>query len=155
LSAVDNCGVSSLARSGGVANNSFVIVGTNWTDYTATDAAGNDVTCTVSIVVRDDEGPTILCPAPFAVSSSSSSCGSNVTYSAPSAFDNCPGSLVSRVDGPSSGGLFGLGRTNVSFVVEDAVVDLHIHLIGLGIETGAIAIAFSLTRLQVCEKINL
>ena len=45
------------------------------------------------------------------------------------------------------------------FVVEDAVVDLHIHLIGIGIETEAIAIAiaiaFSLTRLQVCEKINL
>jgi len=41
------------------------------------------------------------------------------------------------------------------FVVEDAVVDLHIHLIGIGIETEAIAIAFSLTTLQVCEKINL
>ena len=47
------------------------------------------------------------------------------------------------------------------FVVEDAVVDLHIHLIGIGLETEAIAIAiaiaiaFSLTRLQDCEKINL
>lgn len=41
------------------------------------------------------------------------------------------------------------------FVVEAAVVDLHIHLIRIGIETVAIAIAFSLTGLQVCEKIKL
>ena len=41
------------------------------------------------------------------------------------------------------------------FVVEDAVVDLHKHLIRIGIETVAIAIAFSLTRLQVREKITL
>ena len=43
------------------------------------------------------------------------------------------------------------------FVVEDAVVDLHIHLIGIGIgaDTEPITIAFSLTRLQVCKKINL
>ena len=41
------------------------------------------------------------------------------------------------------------------FVVEDAVVDLHIHLIDIAIETEAIAIAFSLTRLQVREKITL
>jgi len=39
------------------------------------------------------------------------------------------------------------------FVVEDAVVDLHIHLIDIGIETEAIA--FNLTNLQVCEKIKL
>ena len=48
-----------------------------------------------------------------------------------------------------------LCRAGNCFVVEDAVVDLHKHLIRIGIETVAIAIAFSLTRLQVREKITL
>ena len=46
-----------------------------------------------------------------------------------------------------------LCRAGNCFVVEDAVGDLLIHLIGRGIETEAIA--FSLTRLQVCERIEL
>ena len=46
-----------------------------------------------------------------------------------------------------------LCRAGNCFVVEDAVGDLLIHLIGIGIETEAIA--FSLTNLQVCEKIEI
>ena len=46
-----------------------------------------------------------------------------------------------------------LCRAGNYFVVEDAVGDLLIHLIGIGIETEAIA--FNLTSLQVCEKIEL
>jgi len=38
-----------------------------------------------------------------------------------------------------------------SFVVEDAVTDLHIH----PIEIGIVAVAFNLTRLQVRGRINL
>jgi len=119
LSAVDNCGVSSLARSGGVANNSFVIVGTNWTDYTATDAAGNDVTCTVSIVVRDDEGPTISCPSTTTANAEINYCGANVTYSLPVSSDNCPGHMLSSTNGAYPGSFFSVGRTNVTYVAED------------------------------------
>ena len=45
-----------------------------------------------------------------------------------------------------------LCRAGNCFVVEDAVGDLLIHLIGIGIETEAIA--FNLTNLQVCERIQ-
>lgn len=40
-----------------------------------------------------------------------------------------------------------------SFVVEDAVTDLHIHPIEIQIEI--VAVAFNLTRLQVRGRINL
>lgn len=111
----DNCPgvlVGSVPASG-----SFFPVGVTTVTATATDAAGNQQTCTFSVTVNDTEKPTVSCPGPITVSVPSGQTSAVVTYGVTSG-DNCPG-LVNVLT-PPSGSTFPLGTTPVKCVTTDA-----------------------------------
>ncbi|GAA4352150.1 hypothetical protein GCM10023185_11540 [Hymenobacter saemangeumensis] len=48
-------------------------------------------TCTFTVTVNDTQAPVITCPAPITVAAAAGTCGAPVTYTAPTATDNCGG----------------------------------------------------------------
>jgi len=76
---------------------------------TARDPSGNTAACSFSIDVRDQEAPTITCPADMNMPTYPGACGAAVTYSA-TVRDNCPGATLSC--NPPSGSMLPVG-TNV------------------------------------------
>ncbi len=70
--ASDNCGVSTttyaitgatMATGSNDASGTTFNLGTSYVTYVATDAAGNNSSCTFAVLVTDDEAPSITCPA--------------------------------------------------------------------------------------------
>ena len=114
--ATDNCPGVIISYS--QASGTFFPVGVTTVDAIATDAAGNTATCSFTVTVNDTETPEISCPADISVCD-----GAIVTYSMPSASDNCPGVSVSQVDatGLSSGDVFPLGVTTLQYTATDAL----------------------------------
>jgi hypothetical protein len=69
--------------------------GTNLVVWTATDACGNSAACTQSVIVVDNQPPTISCPAPLMVSCASAVPSPNTA--SVTASDNCGSVTVSFV----------------------------------------------------------
>lgn len=113
-SASDNCGTPTVTFVGDVASGSCpkVIART----YRATDACGNQSTCTQFITVRDTIAPTITCPGNIAVQSRDFE--AVVSYELPTATDNCVTPLV--VCSPPSGSVLQIGVTTVNCTATDA-----------------------------------
>ena len=92
--------------------------------WTVTDDAGNYATCTQVVTVVDDQDP-ILANLPadqLNVAMDTGACGATITWSDPTATDNCDTSLsVKRTDstGLNSGDLFPEGTTTISYSVTD------------------------------------
>ena len=104
----DNCAGASLTstKNPGSAFN----LGTTLVTYTATDAAGNTSTCSFNVTVQDNTSPTITgCPSNITVSANAS-CQATVNWTAPTASDNCGGS-VTLTTTKSPGTIFSLGST--------------------------------------------
>lgn len=111
--AADNCGSPTVSND---APSSFPIGSTTVT-WTAIDAAGNTATCTQTVIVNDNENPTISCPSNVTVGADGGQCtASGVSLGTPSTSDNCPGETVSN-NAPS---VFPLGNTTVVWTVTDA-----------------------------------
>ncbi|GHC56745.1 HYR domain-containing protein [Ulvibacter litoralis] len=68
--------------------------GANTVTLTITDGAGNTDTCTATVTVVDTIDPIISCPAPISVSNDLGTCGAVVTYSQPTASDNCSSGVL-------------------------------------------------------------
>ncbi|HYE66279.1 MAG TPA: HYR domain-containing protein, partial [Pyrinomonadaceae bacterium] len=83
----------------------------------ATDTSGNTSACTFTVTVNDNEKPLISCPANLTAPATSAA-GVVVTYSSPSATDNCQG--VTVVSNPPSGSVFPVGTTTVTATATDA-----------------------------------
>ena len=91
----------------------FYPVGTTVVEWTVEDPSGNTASCSVTVVVTDDEFPVITCPSPIFADNDEGQCGAIVTFAAPTATDNCPipaiaqfsysGSTVSIPDATPSG----------------------------------------------------
>ncbi|MGB0509718.1 MAG: HYR domain-containing protein, partial [Flavobacteriales bacterium] len=113
----DNCAVQSLTSDHDPMDD--FPVGTTTVTYTATDIHGNSATSSFTITVTDDEAPTISdTPSNITVSNDAGLCSADVTWTAPTADDNCPGtSLTSTHD---SGDTFAVGTTTVTYTAEDA-----------------------------------
>ncbi|MBI5868658.1 MAG: HYR domain-containing protein, partial [candidate division Zixibacteria bacterium] len=114
--ATDNCPgvtVGSVPASG-----TYFPVGSTLVTSTATDASGNQQTCTFTVTVNDTQKPTVTCPGPMTISIPSGSTSTIVTYGVTSG-DNCPG-LVNVLT-PPSGSSFSIGTTTVWCVSTDAV----------------------------------
>lgn len=106
----DNCG----ATISGTANpNTFFPVGVSNVSYTVVDNAGNLSTCSFSITITDTEVPVINCPDTIAT------CDPLVTYSLPTASDNCGVASLVQTAGLPSGSIFPVGVTVNTFVVTD------------------------------------
>jgi gliding motility-associated-like protein len=95
-------------------------VGTTTIEYTATDAAGNESTCSFDIVVEDTEAPTISCPADIVLLIPNGDCDITLTYADPVADDNCPGVSFLLVSGPASGEVLESGFYTIEFEATDA-----------------------------------
>jgi hypothetical protein len=95
-------------------------VGTTTIDWTATDCAGNRNVCTQTITVTDDEDPVITgCPSNITVSADAGQCDTAiVTWTPPTADDNCPGVVLTSNYDP--GYSFPVGTTTVTYTATDA-----------------------------------
>jgi gliding motility-associated-like protein len=95
-------------------------VGTTPVTITAIDNNGNSTTCSFNVTIVDTQVPTIEgCPVDVTVNTQAGACGAIVTWIQPTAFDNCPGVVVTSTH--NSGDFFPLGTTTVVFTATDAV----------------------------------
>ena len=116
----DNCAGTSLMQIAGLPSGSTFPVGTTTNTFQVMDAAGNSVSCSFDVTVVDNESPFIDCPSDITVNNDPDECGAIINYVVPTGTDNCPGSSVSMTTGMSSGSLFPIGTTTVTFMVTDA-----------------------------------
>ncbi len=119
VSAADNCpGVSYTCTPN---SGDFFPVGTTTVSCLATDAAGNQASCSFNVTVNDTEAPQLIPPVAFAdtikVDNDSGLCGASVSFTV-SATDNCAG--VTYSCSANSGDFFPLGNTNVNCTATDA-----------------------------------
>jgi autotransporter-associated beta strand protein len=91
-------------------------VGTNTIVVTATNGVPPDATCSFTVIVRDNEAPTVTCPSNVTVTAAGA-CPVTVNYEATAA-DNC--SVASLSVNPPSGSTFPVGDTSVKLVATDA-----------------------------------
>lgn len=111
----DNCGAPTIVSTHNP-NDTFV-VGSTTVVYTATDASGNSTTCEFIISVLDQSAPSIVnCPTNI-TASASTNCAAVVSWTVPSATDNCQATLTSS---HSPGSNFALGTTVVTYTAVDA-----------------------------------
>jgi hypothetical protein len=97
----------------------FFGIGCTTVIYTATDAAGNEITCEFDICVSDTEDPEFTgCPNNIDVNNDAGECGAVVDWIEPVASDNCPGYTVDQSHYP--GDFFPVGCTTVTYTVTDA-----------------------------------
>ncbi|MCP4121575.1 MAG: HYR domain-containing protein [Bacteroidetes bacterium] len=86
---------------------------------TVTDFSGNSSTCTANVTVIDDEAPVFSgCPANISQSNDGGVCGALVTWTPPTAADNCLGDVVVTVSNPP-GTFFPVGTTTVTYIATD------------------------------------
>jgi hypothetical protein len=76
-------------RSDGAPLSDPFATGTTTITWTATDAAGNQASCTQSITVIDAEAPRIECPQELVLANDPGSCSAIARIEPPQAFDNC------------------------------------------------------------------
>lgn len=116
--ATDNCGTPVLTASrqpGGA-----FPVGTTTVTYTATDASGNQVTCSFTVTVVDDNPPVVSnCPANISIAAAAGACSQVVSWTEPTATGSCNGPVtITRSHAPGSS--FALGATRVTYTFTDA-----------------------------------
>jgi hypothetical protein len=104
----------------GLASGSTFPVGMTSIVYMATDSAGASDSCSFTVTVQDTIAPTITCPSNIVASNDAGTCGTTVTYNAPSTFDQCPGVITTLDSGLVSGSVFPVGTTNVVYEAEDS-----------------------------------
>ncbi|MFN4253901.1 MAG: HYR domain-containing protein [Saprospiraceae bacterium] len=117
--ATDNCPGSVSITNNAPPGNTFQL-GTTTVTFTATDAQGNTVTCTMNVTVVDDEPPVLLCPDDVTIQTAPGTCQS-APFAIPNgtATDNCTANPTITNNAPT-GGIYPLGNTNVTFTATDA-----------------------------------
>ncbi|XP_072181953.1 adhesion G-protein coupled receptor G6-like [Diadema setosum] len=118
MSASDSSGYVSLVFNGPRGNGFRFDIGEYNVSYTATDWAGNAVTCQFTINVLDIESPNITCPGDIEVAQDQSSKTANVSWATPVVVDNS-GFFTEPISSPESGALFDLGNTTVTVTSRD------------------------------------
>jgi hypothetical protein len=96
--------------------------GTTTVTYTATDAGGNQITASFTVTVVDST-PPVLHDVPAAVAAhtgpGATACAAVATWAAPTATDNCSGTVTVGAD-HASGDEFPVGETTVTYTATDA-----------------------------------
>ena len=114
--ASDNCSIQSLISN--YSSGYAFPLGTTTVVYTATDVGGNTATCTFTVMVNDNTSPVITdCPANITTNPNAGNCTKSVTWTAPSATDNC--SMQSLTSDYASGHVFAIGTTTVTYIATD------------------------------------
>ncbi|MEL6804431.1 MAG: HYR domain-containing protein, partial [Bacteroidota bacterium] len=79
-----------VVQTAGLASGAEFPIGTTTNTFVLTDAAGNMDTCSFEVTINDVEAPTITsCPAAIVVGNDPGVCEAIVTYTLPTASDNC------------------------------------------------------------------
>ncbi|MGA1780818.1 MAG: HYR domain-containing protein, partial [Planctomycetota bacterium] len=113
--ASDNCAVDTIVGSHS-SGDSFP-VGATTVSYTATDIYGNSTTSTFSIMVEDAEAPVITSsPTDITQTNDAGICGASVSWTAPTATDNCSVTITSD---HASGDVFPVGPPTVNITAPD------------------------------------
>ncbi|MBA4053163.1 MAG: hypothetical protein C0490_00470, partial [Marivirga sp.] len=114
-SATDNCTLGSFVRTHSPGDN--FPLGNTQVVYTATDSYGNSSTCSFTVTVKDITPPVITgCPANI-TASANSVCKAIVSWTPPSATDNC---TVTMISNHSPDEQFSLGVTPVTYTATDS-----------------------------------
>ena len=135
----DNCSIDSVSYTMfGATNTSglndasgvFFYKGTTNVTYMITDVSGNIEICGFSVIVADNEAPTITCPPNITVNNDVGNCDAIVNGIAPSSVnDNCAidsvsysfsGATTGSGLNDASGTLFNVGTTTVTYMVTDS-----------------------------------
>lgn len=112
----DNCGVSSVTSTH-TSGSSFAL-GTTTVRYTASDAAGNKVTSSFTVTVKDATPPTVTnCPADIMVEAASG-CSATASWTAPTFNDAC--SAVTVTSSHTPGVTLATGSHDVIYTAQDA-----------------------------------
>ena len=95
-------------------------VGTSTVTYTVTETtSGQTSSCTFTVTVIDSQAPTFTnCPVNVTVSNDPGVCGAAVTWTPPTATDNCGAVTVTSTHTP--GFVFPIGTTTVTYTATDA-----------------------------------
>jgi hypothetical protein len=119
----DNCGVASTVgvRSDALALTAAYPVGTTTITWTVTDIHGNTQTATQTIVVTDNQKPTIVAASNQSQTADAGDCGANVTVAAPATNDNCSvQSVTNSYNGTANAsGHYPVGTTTITWTVTD------------------------------------
>lgn len=116
--ATDNCSNVSVSQTAGPASGTVFPVGTTVVEFTATDDAGNETTCSFEVTVTEDAPPTLTCPSDITVSADSGLCTAFVEFQI-EASDDCGEVSLNLVAGLPSGSDFPLGTTTVTYEATD------------------------------------
>ena len=112
----DNCSGASISTS--TSSGSYFPTGLNTVNVTALDASGNSSAASFTITVIDTIAPVFTSSATnIVVSPNATTCDAMVSWTAPSATDNC--SAVSYTFSQASGSTFPLGSTTVVVTATD------------------------------------
>ncbi len=114
--ASDNCPGATVLCS--PASGTSFTVGVTTVTCTATDASNNTTSCSFTVTVNDTQAPSLTCPMNIITNTAPGQCSAVVTYTTPTASDNCPGATVSC--SPASGSTFQKGVTSVTCTATDA-----------------------------------
>jgi large repetitive protein len=117
---LDGCGGQFEAQLvSGIAPGGFFPIGTTEVTYQVVTTEGT-ATCSFSVIVLDEQNPSISCPTDITIVAEGGECELPVDFETPLAFDNCPGVSVSQTAGLPSGSNFGIGINTVTFTATDA-----------------------------------
>ncbi|MDB5226957.1 MAG: hypothetical protein JWN78_1150, partial [Bacteroidota bacterium] len=113
----DNCSGAVTTQIAGLASGSTYPVGVTTNIFRVTDASNNSTTCNFTVTVQDNEAPQIFCPGDEQSGNDAGFCSWILTYSSPSASDNCSGYTIAQTTGLASGSAFPVGVTTNTFKV--------------------------------------
>ncbi len=114
--ATDNCAGQMTIRTSIPSGTAFQ-KGTTPVTVTATDAAGNQSTCTFTVTIVDREAPVMTCPINVVQSTDRGQCAAVVRFTLPTATDNCAG--VTVTSSIPSASVFQKGTTPVTVTATD------------------------------------
>ncbi|MEW6730076.1 MAG: HYR domain-containing protein [Acidobacteriota bacterium] len=112
----DNSGNASLVVT--PPSGSIFPIGTTTVRVTATDNSGNIARCSFNVTIRDQNPPTILCPADIEVMASGPRCSTIVDYPPLAVVDECQETIIEY--SIPAGSAFSVGTTRVLVNVKDA-----------------------------------
>jgi len=119
----DNCGIASLVNSFNQTGDASGIypVGTTTVTWTATDNSGNEVSCSMTVTVIDNEIPEIICPENISISADLLACGADVIVPLPTVNDNCgvDNYINSFTGSDNASAFYPVGNTAVTWTVTD------------------------------------
>ena len=120
---VENCGISSVVNSVNGTNDASGIyqAGVTEVTWTVTDINGNENSCTMEIVVIDNEDPVIICPENIVADAETGTCEALITVPQPEVADNCGVvSVINNYNGTDdASGVYPVGVTTVTWIVTD------------------------------------